>query len=130
MRRRLCLAAVIALSLQITACMASLPRQQTTGRPTVISAAELRASDATNVYDAIQRLRPAFFATRGATSFLAEPSQPIVVIVNQLVMGGVGELRHIESASVRSIRRLNAAEVYSLTGRSAPAGGIEVLFGP
>ena len=129
MRGRLCLPVMIAFSL-LTACVASAPRQPTT-RPTVISAAELRKTDATNVYDAIQRLRPAFFTTRGGTSFLAEPAEPILVILNQMVVtGGLAELQHIESASVRSIRRLSAAEVFNMTGRSAPAGGIEVLFGP
>ena len=131
MRIRTWLPAVIALSFQITGCMAASTRLRSAPvRPTVISAEELRDTDASNVYDAIVRLRPAFFATRGSTSILAEPSEPIVVIVNRAIRGGVNELRDIESSNVRSIRRLTAAEVFSITGRSAPSGGIEVLVVP
>ncbi len=129
MRRCLCLPAMIAISVQVTACMASTPVHRASN-PNIISAAELRGTAARNVYDAIQQLRPSFFATRGATSFLAEPASPIVVIVNQTVAGGLSELEHMQASGIRSIRRLNAAEVFNLTGRSAPAGGIEVLFGP
>jgi hypothetical protein len=131
MRTRTWLPAVIALSFHITGCMSASARQRSASvRPTVISAEELRGSDASNVYDAIVRLRPAFFATRGSTSILAEPSEPIVVIINRSIRGGVNELRDIEASNVRSIRRLTAAEVFSITGRSAPSGGIEVLVGP
>ena len=98
--------------------------------PSFVGASELQASGASNLYDAIARTRPAFFATRGATSILAEPSEGIVVIINRSVQGGLSELRMIDARIVRSIRRLNAAEVYSITGRSAPAGGIEVVLGP
>jgi hypothetical protein len=130
MRTRAWLPAVMVLSFQVTGCVATSTRQRSPlVRPTVISAEELRGTDATNLYDAIVRLRPAFFATRGPTSILAEPSDPIVVIVNRSIRGGVRELRDIESSNVRSIRRLTAAEVFSITGRSAPSGGIEVLLG-
>ena len=129
MRTRAWLPAVVGLSL-ITGCMASAARLRSTSvRPTVISAEGLRGTNASNVYDAISRLRPAFFATRGSTSILAEPPEPIVVILNRSILGGVSELRNLESVNVRSVRRLTAAEVFSMTGHSASSGGIEVLIG-
>lgn len=93
-----------------------------------IGAAELRGVDALNMYEAITRLRPAFFSTRGATSFMNEPPSAIVVVVNRSIVGGVDELRGIETRAVRAVRRLSAADVFQLTGRSAPSGGIELIM--
>ena len=97
--------------------------------PTFISAAELQATGASNAYDAILQIRPAFFASRGGTSFINEPPDAIVVIVDRRATGGVSELRNLSTAIIKSIKRLSAAEVFNLTGRSAPAGGIEVVMG-
>jgi hypothetical protein len=95
-----------------------------------LSAAELRSAGASNVYDAINRLRPHYFMSRGATSFLNEPARPIVVIVHRMIVGGVEQLRNIDPREVRAVRRLNAAQVYQLTGHSAPSGGVEIVMGP
>ena len=47
----------------------------------VITAAELQRTSASNLYDAIRRLRPAYFATRGLASIYNEPAAVTVVIV-------------------------------------------------
>jgi hypothetical protein len=96
----------------------------------IIDAVELRGAAASNLYDAIVQLRPAFFATRGAISLINEPPNEIIVIVNRQVRGGVSELRQINTTQTKSVRRLTAAEVFQLTGASAPAGGILVELGP
>ena len=80
------------------------------------------------MYDAITRLRPTFFATRGSISLMNEPPSTIVVVVNRSIVGGVDELRGIETRAVRAVRRLSAADVFQLTGRSAPSGGIELIM--
>jgi hypothetical protein len=121
---------LLPLLLAASACFTGTHQLRAPMTANLISATELRATGASNLYDAITQTRPAFFATRGATSFLAEPASPIVVIVNQSIEGGIGELRRIDAKLVRSVRRLSAPEVYQLTGRSAPSGGIEVLLGP
>ncbi|HEY9225583.1 MAG TPA: hypothetical protein VIP11_02975 [Gemmatimonadaceae bacterium] len=113
------------------ACVTTASRPETSATPMgMIDGAELRASGAPNVYEAINRLRPAFFTTRGGTSFINEPAVPIVVVVNRLVSGGVEQLRDLDARVVRSVRRITAAEVFMITGRSAPAGGVEVVLGP
>jgi hypothetical protein len=122
--------ALVVLVLITAAGCATLP---TRDNPSIavrqdIGAAELRRVDAMNMYEAITRLRPTFFATRGATSFLNEPSSAIVVVVNRSIVGGVDELRSIEARAVRAVRRLSAADVFQLTGRSAPSGGIELIM--
>lgn len=114
----------------VAACASATHQQRPPLAPNLITATELRATGTSNLYDAISQTRPAFFATRGGTSFLAEPANAIVVIVNRSVEGGLAELRRIDARLVRSVRRLSAPEVFQLTGKSAPSGGIEVLFGP
>ena len=97
--------------------------------PTLITSEELQATDQTNLYDAITRVRPAFFAIRGRISILHEPPS-MVVIENRQVLGGLEQLRSIDARHVRGVRRLSAAEVYQMTGRSVSSGGVEVVFGP
>ena len=99
-------------------------------RSVYITAAEIEATDAATAYDAIARLRPSFLMTRGSTSIVAPPPEPIVVIVDRTVVGGVSALREVNAAAVKSARRLSAADVYFKTGRSAPSGGLEVTLRP
>ena len=119
---------ILALSLCLASCATS--HTSPSPQPTVIAGAELRTAQSSNLYDAINQLRPAFFASRGATSFINEPRSAILVIVDRTVRGGLEELRDIDARLVRSVRRLTAADVYQITGRSAPSGGVEVVFGP
>ena len=91
--------------------------------------ADLERANTTDLYDAIAKLRPAYFATRGSTSILNGSAVPIVVIINGRIVGGVAELRNISVAITRSVRRLDASDVYQMTGVSVPSGGIEVVLG-
>jgi hypothetical protein len=120
---------MVALMALASACASASASRADRGSPfSPIEATELRASGASNVYDAVSRLRPSFFATRGGTSFLNEPADKLVVIVGQTVEGGVAVLRDIDPRIVRTVRKLSASDVYQLTGRSAPDGGIQILF--
>ena len=98
-------------------------------RSSVITAAEFRRTGAANLYDGIERLRPAFFTRRGRTSINNEPAVSIVVIVNRQVIGGLDELRSMGATDLVCVRRLRAAEVYLITGVSPPDGGIELVRG-
>jgi hypothetical protein len=80
------------------------------------------------LYDAIRRLRPAYFGTRGPSSISPAPGEAIVVIANRHVIGGVDELRSMDGAGLVCIRRLSAAEVALLTGTSGLGSGIELVF--
>jgi len=95
----------------------------------VITAAELGHTGGSNLYDAIRRLRPAFFIRRGPTSINNEPAVAMVVIVNRRVVGGLDELRSMGATDLVCVRRLAAAEVYLITGTSPPDGGIELVRG-
>jgi hypothetical protein len=111
------------------------PTPDQSGAPVVssplaaIGPSELEHANTSNLYDAIEQLRPAYLATRGSASIQGGPAAAIVVIVNGRVLGGLEELRRIDVRITRSVRRLNAADVYHMTGLSASSGGIEVLLG-
>ena len=120
--------ALAALVVLTSACASASTHAARTSPFSPIEASELRAAGASNVYDAISRLRPSFFATRGGTSFLNEPADKLVVVIGQTVQGGVAELRDIDPRIVSAVRKLSASDVYQLTGRFAPDGGIQVLF--
>ena len=94
----------------------------------VISGGELQGTRAANLYDAIRRLRPGYFNTRGPSSIYNDPGDPIVVIANRHVIGGLDELRAMEVSGLVCVRRLSAAEVSLLTGRSGWSDGIELVF--
>jgi len=121
----------VALSMFTVAC--GLPPARSTAAPmassTLITSEELQATSQSNLYEAIVRARPTFFATRGPISILHEPPS-MVVIENRLVRGGLEQLRSIDARHVRGVRRLSAAEVFQMTGRAVSSGGVEVLIGP
>ena len=101
----------------------------TSSTSSTITAAEIQRASASNLYDAILQLRPAYFASRGLTSLNNEPEHAIVIIIDGHVIGGISELRNIATAITKSVKRLSGADVYQMTGISAPAGGIEVVLG-
>ena len=130
---------ILFLLLSSSACWRSTPTGTTgvtpaavsvAANPSVITAAEIQRTSASNAYDAILQVRRSFLATRGSTSFINEPEQQILVIVNGRAIGGVDELRHMPTTNIKSIKRLTAAEAHSITGRSAPSGAIQVVLRP
>lgn len=94
-----------------------------------ITATEIQHTSASNLYDAILQLRAGFFMQRGSTSLLNEPDNALLVIIDRRAIGGLIELRHVPAALTGSVKRLTAAEVFYLTGLSAPSGGVEVALG-
>lgn len=95
----------------------------------VITAEELRRTRASNLYDAIRRLRPNYFLTRGPSTIYNQPEAAFVVIVNRHAIGGLQELHDIATDQFVCVRRLTAAEVLMITGVLAPDGGIELVYG-
>jgi hypothetical protein len=94
----------------------------------VITREELQGTRAANLFEAIRRLRPAYFDSRGPSSIYNDPGDPIVVISYRHVIGGVDELRGMDPAGLACIRRLSAAEVSLLTGTAAWSIGIELVY--
>ena len=121
-------ARVIGVAMTI-GCAREMTGAAVSTNPTLITSAEIRRTGASNVYDALLQLRPAFLATRGAISFRNEPPLQFAVVIDRRVIGGLEELRAMEVTDVASVRRLTVAEVFQLTGVAVSAGGVEVKRG-
>jgi outer membrane cobalamin receptor len=97
------------------------------GSNEVISRAEIAKTQAQTAYDAVQKLRPAFLRSRGATSLLLPAEQEPVVYLDDRRMGGVSFLRDIPVADVFEIRYLSAAQAQLRWGSGHASGVIQVI---
>ena len=109
------------------ACASSSPGARTAGRrdARVLSAEEIRASSASNMYDVIRSHRPEWLIKRGQTSINMEGD--IVVYVDNVALGGPEALKSIDVQSVQSARFLNASEAQMRYGVGHMHGAIVVV---
>jgi hypothetical protein len=118
----------VALVLLVTAaCASSTSSGRTSGRrdARVLTAEEIRASSASNMYDVIRSHRPEWLIKRGQTSINMEGD--IVVYVDNVALGGPESLRSIDVQSVQSARFLNASEAQMRYGVGHMHGAIVVV---
>jgi hypothetical protein len=92
--------------------------------PSVLTQAEMREHNFTNVYDAVAALRPNWLTVRGADSFQS-PSQ-LWVYFDQTRLGGVDQLRPITVASVAWVRHYSGTEATTRWGINHGSGVIFV----
>ena len=88
--------------------------------------AELVASGASTLYDALVRTRGLYFNTRGASSLVDPPSDAILVFRAGALMGTTESLRIMRPSDVRVVRHLSATETWQKYGRRVSVGGFEV----
>ncbi len=92
----------------------------------VVTPAELLATKATNLYDALQQIRPDYFRARGVSSIrLATPDLPAVYL-DRNALEGLESLRNIDVNLVQEVRRLTPSEATVRLGRDFPGGVILV----
>jgi hypothetical protein len=92
----------------------------------LITGDELRNSGATNLYDAIQRLRPHWLANRNAVN---RAGSEIVVFQGNNNLGGLEALRQIEPGYIAYVRWLDASEASNTLpglGSRSVAGAIVI----
>ena len=93
----------------------------------VITVQELATSSDADLYTAIERLRPAFFLTRGASSLgVATAPEVIQVYVDGAKSGDINSLRQIRPSEVLEVRRLSAGEATQRYGTGHTLGAIVV----
>jgi len=92
----------------------------------VISADEIANTHERNAYEIIQALRPSMLVNRGPTS-LSDPSQGIVVFLDDQRFGDLGSLKQIAYGEVGEIRFLSPAEAQARWGPGYPSGVILVV---
>jgi ABC-type phosphate transport system substrate-binding protein len=110
-----------------SASASTAPRGPRSSR-TLITGEELRASGATNLYDAIQRLRPHWLANRSAVN---RAGSEIVVYQGTVNMGGLESLRQIEPGYIAHARWLDASEASNTLpgiGTRSVAGAIVITL--
>ncbi|HEX8695565.1 MAG TPA: hypothetical protein VF746_24340 [Longimicrobium sp.] len=118
-----CLAAAPALA-QEGSATAQHPRAAPRG--SLIKLEEIERSGATDTYELVRRLRPAWFrGARGASSLGAQPA--VVVYLNGIRHGGASSLRDIPLGHVREIRFLDAPDATTRFGIGHGAGAIDVI---
>ena len=88
--------------------------------------AELVASGASSLYDALVRTRGLYFNSRGTSSLVDPPSDAILVFRAGALMGTTESLRIMRASDVRVVRRLSAVETWRKYGRRVSVGGFEV----
>jgi hypothetical protein len=130
--RTLCIGTAAFLLLSSAACASGgggAPR----GNANVITAEELQSVSATNAYEAIQKLRPAYLRTRGAVKGASTASgqnsvEPIdlVVYFGENRMGGSESLKQISIAEIGEIRYYSASDATQKWGTGHSAGAIQV----
>jgi hypothetical protein len=102
------------------------------GAPGALSAgnevygAELAASGASSLYDALVRTRGLYFNTRGTSSLTDPPSDAILVFRAGALMGTAESLRIMRPTDVRVVRHLSAVETWQKYGRRVSVAGFEV----
>jgi hypothetical protein len=107
----------------VAACTAN---PDATGGPrydaNVLTRADLEASNASNAYEAIERLRPRWLVPR-----VRSANMPVEVVVyfNNSAVGGVAALRQFSLDGIVEIRYLDPAEAQN----RLPAGGMSLNGG-
>lgn len=96
-------------------------------RPDVITRSEVMNTQATNAYDAVRLLRPAFMRTRGPTSLTRQQTDVPVVYLDDRRLGDPSYLRDIPIQLIFEIRYLSASEAQQRWGSGHPAGVILVI---
>ena len=119
-----------ALGAALAACAGNAARGTTAaGTMEVLRADEIARSGATDAYQAIRTLRPAFLQTRGRTSMVrAENAEP-AIYVDDRPFGSVATLRDIPAREIVDIRYFGPAQAQMRWGAGNSAGAILVRTG-
>jgi hypothetical protein len=97
----------------------------------VLTSAELRAANVTNVYDAVQRLRPSWLRSRGETSFgnasKATSTTFPSVFLDNAQYGSLGSLRQLTVDQVLEVQFISSSDATTRWGTGYTAGVILVV---
>jgi hypothetical protein len=98
------------------------------GGGNVIAEQELAASNVSNAYEAVERLRPNFLRSRGPSSLRTDVTSLPNVYVGRQKYGDASALRQIPISTITQIRFLTASEAALSYGMDNPNGVIEVTL--
>lgn len=104
----------------------------TRSTPSILIAEDLRKSDAQNLGDAIQRLRPEWLrrgSARAANSMgtTRNSAEPLVVWIDNNRAGGTEILAQMQISNVRMVQYFTPSEAESRFGTGNSAGAIQII---
>jgi TonB-dependent Receptor Plug Domain len=92
----------------------------------MITAAQISASQQSNAYDVVSKLRPNFLKSRGRTTIYGQGSDYATVFLDGQSFGDLGSLRNIASSQIRSIKFIRGTDAVTVYGMQYGAGVIDV----
>lgn len=92
----------------------------------LITADEIARSNATNAYEAVERLRPAFLRTRGSQSIQNQAPPTPMIYIDGMRYGPLQTLSSIPAIGIVSIQYLNAIEATQRYGFGHEGGAIMI----
>jgi ABC-type uncharacterized transport system auxiliary subunit len=119
------LAIAAAALLTLGAC-GGKPHHVTPQDRNLITADEIAKSNATNAYEAVERLRPAFLRTRGSQSIQNQSPPTPMIYIDGMRYGPLQTLSSVPAIGIVSIQYLNAIEATQRFGFGNEGGAIMV----
>lgn len=120
---------VAALATMLTAC-ASAGTAGSAVQHNLVTAADLAPMHAENAYDALSRIRPAFFRSRDVQTWDHPNPVPVHVYVNGSKREGLDALRQIQADAVQEIRFYEPQDANTRFGTGNNGGVIAVTLKP
>lgn len=94
----------------------------------VLTQEELAASVFDTAYEAVERSRPEWLRSRGATSLMHGTAEYVVVYMDHARLGEMATLRNVRVTDIREIRYLSGPEATTRYGTGHSGGVIHVLL--
>ena len=116
----------VVVPLWLFACAHAQTSSQPPLNSDVISEEEIAATNATNAYEVIKRLRGNFLSFRGKTSLLGTSNADPTVYVDDQAYGPISSLKTIPAIHITSIRLYRAWEATTKYGQGNMGGVIAV----
>jgi hypothetical protein len=124
MRARMQRVMAAALVMALAACGPSGSSAPGGGNARLLTEEELSRASVNNVFDAVQRLRPAWLMARYQGGTRGYPT----VYVGSQRYGEVETLRTLETANVREVHFFDSVTASGRFGRNVPFGVIQVIL--
>jgi len=118
------IAIVVAALLTMAACAGPKSRHVAPKDRNLITADEIARANASNAYEIVERLRPAFLRTRGAES-LQNPTPPTPIIyLDGMRYGTLQTLASVPAIGILSIQYMNAIDATQRYGFGHEGGAL------
>jgi hypothetical protein len=111
----------------LAGCASARGHARTTESRSKLTRAELAATNASNLYDAIAKLRPEWLTSRGPTSMTNASPTLADVYMNGTMLGGIDYLRQVSVLEVSEVRFWEAGAASARFGLGHPRGVIELI---